>query len=329
MSDILSIAQTLDNVEKTFSAPNTNQLAGANMTLMRENLSEVITRLPQKETNIRDRLQRKKGAGLAASWNVLSSFGVGNAPFAEGGTPQEDATSYVRRTAIYKELGKTKSITDKMIAAGRSFTDIEAELTEVAMREIIQDEEQLIITGNETNNPLEFDGLHSYIATHVVDDANSPLGFRTALLDDGIATLLNAHAVRPTAIYCSYGMKKAINQSLAGDVRVNLNMGNEVAVGVDVSFYQSMIGKLPIIPTFAITNNALTVSGQQYTVSDIYIVTEKWQGQDVLFMEDLYPLGKSYLDRTGAAIKFMVTECTVLVCRAQEYQYLIKNVRIA
>ena len=33
------------------------------------------------------------------------------------------------------------------------------------------------------------------------------------------------------------------------------------------------------------------------------------------------------LDRTGAAIKFMVTEATVFVCRADEFQVAITNVR--
>jgi len=46
-------------------------------------------------------------------------------------------------------------------------------------------------------------------------------------------------------------------------------------------------------------------------------------------MEDLYPLGKGMLDRTGAAINFMVTECTVLVCRAEEFHFKIRNIRVA
>jgi hypothetical protein len=33
-----------------------------------------------------------------------------------------------------------------MLAAGKSFIELEGELTEVALREVIQDEEQLIIT---------------------------------------------------------------------------------------------------------------------------------------------------------------------------------------
>jgi len=329
MDEKNNINQTLESIAKAMNTPAAAGLAGAGMTLMRENLASSITRLTNRETNIRDRLTRKTGSGMAASWNVLTQIGVGNSPFAEGGTPTEDATVYARRTAIYKELGKVKAISDRMISAGKSFTDIEAELTEVAMREVIQDEEQLIVTGDSGASVLEFDGLDTYITTNRTDDANNALGFRTEILETEIAKIQSTYGVRVTAIYCSYGMKKAINQYLAGDVRVNLDASNEVGIGVDVTFYQSMIGKLPFIATTAIADDTTSYPGN--TVSNIYLVTEKTQGQDVLYMEDMqdYSLGKKYLDRTGAAIKFMVTEATTLVCRAEEFQAVIENVRVS
>jgi len=72
------------------------------------------------------------------------------------------------------------------------------------------------------------------------------------------------------------------------------------------------------VPTQEITKATdwKSVSASVYaghTVGDIYVVTEKTRGQDVLYMEDLYPLSKDMLARTGAAVPFMVTECTVLV----------------
>jgi hypothetical protein len=322
MSDIL---KTLEQVEKALSTP---AYPGSLPTLVRENLDGFINRLPLKETNIRDRLPRKAGSGLAASWNVMTAMGVGNSAFAEGGTPNESATTYQRRSAIYKELGKVKAVTDRMIAAGKTFIDVEAELTEVALREVIQDEEQLIITGDINVSALQFDGIKKGITTNVIDDNNNALGFRTDLLEQGIETLLEEYAIRPTAIYIGYGMKRKVNQSLAGDVRVELTQGNEVSTGVDVGFYQSMIGKIPFICTFAIAGDATTYVATSNVVEDIYIVTEKAQGQDVIYMEDLYGLGKSMLDRTGAAIKFMVTEATVLVNRAEEFHVKIRNVRV-
>ncbi|MDA3840620.1 MAG: hypothetical protein PF572_06075 [Patescibacteria group bacterium] len=211
----------------------------------------------------------------------MTSKGFGNSEFAEGGTPNEDATGYARRSAIYKELGKTKSITDKMLAAGKSFLDQEAEQTEVAIRETIEDEEQYIITGDATTSPLQYDGLDSYISTNITDDNNNALGFRTDLIDAAIQTLLNSYGMRATAIYCSYGMQRAINNSLGGDVRVNLDQTNEVSSGVNVTSIQTSIGKLPIINTYGISDDSSTYAGS--TVSDLYIVTEKARGQDALF----------------------------------------------
>lgn len=231
------IQNTLDQVEKMMTTPA--YIQGAILT--RENLDGYIDKLPFRDTPLRDRLPRKKGSGLAASWNVLTSIGVGTSAFAEGTTPIEDPTGYGRRSAIYAELGKTKSLSDKMHYAGMSFVELESELTEVAMREVIQDEEQYIITGDSIVNPLEFNGLKKYITTNIPDDNNNALGFRTDLLDSAIQTLLNNYSVKPTAIYVGYGMKRAINQSLAGDVRVNLDQTNTVSTGVDVGFFQSMI----------------------------------------------------------------------------------------
>ena len=320
----MDIKQTLENVEKALGTPT--YIQGAILT--RENLDAFITRLTVKETPIRDRLPRKTGSGLAASWNVLTAMGVGTSPFAEGTTPTESTTTYERRSAIYKELGKTKSITDRMLAAGKSFIELESELTEVALRETIQDEEQLIITGDTTVSALQFNGLSAGITgLNIQDQNNDALGYSNNLLDKAIEYLLNTYAVRATAVYVGFGMKRVINQSLAGDVRVNLDQTNVVSTGVDVGFYQSMIGKIPFVASFAIAQN--TVSYPGFTVEDIFVVTEKHSGQDVIYMEDLYGMGKSMLDRTGAAIKFMVTEATVFINRAEEFNIRIANVRLS
>jgi hypothetical protein len=316
----MDLEKLLAQVEKTLST----QVGGADRTtLVRENLSGVISSLVDKETNVRDRLTRKPGSGLAAAWNVLSAITTGDSAFTEGGVPTEDDATYALRTAVYKELGKKKSITDRMIAAGKTFGDVEAEQTEVALREVIQDEEQYIITGDAVGHPLQFSGLATLIGAGT-DDNNDALGFRTDLWDKEITGLMRDHAVRPTALYVGHGLKRCINQSLAGEVRVNLDATNQVSTGVEVNFAQTAAGKLPIISTFAIASSAMGAN----LVEDFYVVTEKYKGQDNLYMEDLYDLGKVPLARVGAAISFMITESTVLVCRAKEFNARVQNVRV-
>jgi len=314
----------LNNVlEKLEKAINTT--TGAD--LIRENLSGYIDKLAYKRTPIRDRLMRRPGSGASAVWNVLTAIGTGNSAFAEGGTPTENDATYDQRSAIYKELGKTKTITDKQIAAGANFIDQEAEQTDVAMHEVLQDEEVYIISGNATTAPTQFNGLDTYITTNINDDNNDALGFRTDLLDEAVQDLIETYGIIPTAIYCSPGMKRAINQHLNGNQRVNIDNTNNPTMGIDVNFYQSMMGKLPIIATTAISNDSTTYAG--YVVGDIYVVTETSIGQPVLYMEDLYPMSKIPLARTGAGIKFMITESTVLVCRSEEMMVKISNVRIS
>lgn len=323
----MSIEKVLGNVEKTISTTTAGGSAGLSTNvLVRENLADAITKLSYLETAIRDRLSRKQGSGLAASWVVMTGITAGNSAFAEGGTPTEDNASSARRSAVYAEYGKKKSITDKMMAAGRSFADEEALQTEIAMREVVQDEERDIITGNATTNPLQFNGLQQYVTTNVTDDANGPLGFRIDLIDAAAEQIWKVRGARPTAVYSGYGMKRAINNSLVGDQRVNPNdTSAKSTTGIDVGFVQTMLGKLEIVPTIAISGSA---SGAN-TVEELYIVTEQKMGEDVLYMEDLYALGKVPLARTGAAVSFMVTESTVLVCRAEEFQYKYQNVRVA
>lgn len=318
----MSLLDTLNNVEKTLSTPT--YIEGA--ILVRENLDSYINRLPLKETPIRDRLKRKVGNWLAASWNVMTTLWVGNSAFAEGWTPTEDATGYVRRSASYKEFGKTKSITDKMLAAGANFLEQESEQIEVAIRETIQDEEQFIITWDVWVSALQFDWLSKWITTNVIDDNNNALGFRPDLLNQGIELAMVNYWVRPTAIYTGYWMQRAIDDSLSGDVRVNLNAGNEVSTWLRVKSFASMAGNLEFVNTFAIQWDAVTYVGN--TVETLFIVCENTSGQSVIYMEDLYGLGKSNLAKTWASIKFMVTECTVLVNRAEEFQIKISNIRV-
>lgn len=321
------VQATLDRVEKTISTATAGGVASlASSVLVRENLSNLIERLTDKETNIRNRLPRKTGSGLAAAWNVLTAITLGNSPFTEGGTPTENDATYARRHAAYKELGKKKSITDRMIAAGASFTDQEAEQVMNGIQEVIQDEEQLLITGDSVGFPLQFDGLETYITSNLVDDNNHALGFRVDLVDSAVENTWKTYGVRSTALYSGYGMKRAINQHLIGDVRVELTASNTVAAGLDVGFIQTMIGKLPIVPTFAVATDTATYTPNH--VEDLYVVCERAKGHDVLYMEDLYPIGKQMLDRTGAAINFMITECTVMICRAQEFQTRIQNIRV-
>ena len=62
-----------------------------------------------------------------------------------------------------------------MIASGRSFADIEAEIAESSLRAVIQNEEWAIFKGSNAVNPLSFDGFDVQLVTNVSDNAGAAL----------------------------------------------------------------------------------------------------------------------------------------------------------
>lgn len=314
----MSVIDTLNNVEKTLSTPT--YIEGA--ILSRENLSGEIVNLLNRNTPVRDRLPRTQGSWIAASWNVLTAMGVGNSAFAEWALPTEDATTYTRRSAIYKCLWKTKSITDLMIAAGRSFIDIEAQELEVAMLEVVKDEEQFIITWDTAVSALQFDWLKKEIVTNVIDDNNNALGYRPDLINQAIELLQNTYWVNPTAILDWYGMQRVINDSLTPNRFI---AGNEATSWITIQNFASTAWMLPLVTTPAIKWD--TVSFPWNTVESIYVITERTPTQ-VVYMEDLVGLRKEMTGKVNTSVKFFVAEYTVFVNRAEEFHVEIQNVRV-
>ena len=129
-----SIDKALTRFEKTvnisFAGPVPTSL------LARQDLESAIVVLSDRMTPFRDRVTRIKGEGLAHLWNQRTSLGtltdgpmaLVNLFYADGQLPPSTDPSYVQKTAAYKYLGTTAVITGPMIASGRSYIDIEAEI---------------------------------------------------------------------------------------------------------------------------------------------------------------------------------------------------------
>lgn len=70
-------------------------------------------------------------------------MGLVNLFYADGALPTENDPAYVQKTAAYSYLGITGVISGPMIASGRSYMDIEAEVAEAALRAIIQAKQKI------------------------------------------------------------------------------------------------------------------------------------------------------------------------------------------
>ena len=105
--------------------------------LARQNLEAEVVKLTNRNTPLRDMIKRVRGEGLAHLWNVRKSLGQlpsNDSPlevlYPDGGFSTQSDPKYVQKTAAYEYLGVTGVITGPMIASGRSFMDIEAEVAE-------------------------------------------------------------------------------------------------------------------------------------------------------------------------------------------------------
>ena len=314
----MSIIDTLNNVNKTLSSAT--YIDGA--ILQNENLSQEIVNLLNRQTPVRDRLPRVAGSGWAASWNVLTAMWVGNSAFAEWALPTEDATSCVRRHAVYKLLWKTKSITDYAIKTWASFIDLAAQELEVAMLEVIKDEEQFIITWDTAVSALQFDGIKKTIVTNVIDDNNNALGYRADLINQAIELLQTNYGVNPTVILDWFGMQRVINDSLSPNRFI---AGNSATSWITIQNFASSAWLLDFVTTPAIKWDAVTFAWN--TVESIYVITEN-VSSNVVYMSDLMGLRQDDIGKVNSSYKFFVSEYTVLVNRAEEFHVEIQNVRV-
>ena len=184
----------------------------------------------------------------------------------------------------------TAVITGPMIASGRSYADIEAEIAESSLRAIIQNEEWALFKGDSSINTLSFDGLDVQLKTNVSDNAGAALsatGVTIPAFDKLIKLIRLQGANRIDGIYLSYGLQNIVNQIIATQARyfVNMEQSASLIAGDNVTSYNGALGPIPVIGDFFCNAslpypiNAAGSSGAQgNAVSDVYFVRHDEQG---------------------------------------------------
>ena len=262
MNDKSRLERALEKFEKTintsFAGPVPNSL------LARQDLESVIVVLSDRGTPFRDKVSRIKGEGLAHLWNQrtrLDTLADGPAGlvqlfYADGNLPNEQDPTYVQKTAAYKYLGTTAVITGPMIASGRSYIDIEAEIAEAALRRIIQAEEWAIFNGDSSINTLSFDGFSVQIVTNVVNNAAAALtatGTTIPVFDKVIKLIRLQGGTKLDAIFLSFGLQTVVNQIISPAARYFIQNDGSIdslKAGAHVVSYQSPIGPVPVVGDF-------------------------------------------------------------------------------
>jgi hypothetical protein len=335
--------RALERVEKdidtSFAGPIPNSL------LARQDLESVIVVLSDRGTPFRDKVTRMKGEGLAHLWNQRTRLdtvaqgpaGLVNLFYADGQLPSQQDPTYVQKTAAYKYLGTTAVITGPMIASGRSYMDIEAEIAEAALRRIIQAEEWAIFNANSSITPLSFDGFSVQIVTNVVNNLAAALtatGTTIPAFDKVIKLIRNQGGTKLDAIYCSFGVQTVVNQIISAAARYfiqNDANADSLKAGANVVSYQSPIGPVPVVGDFFV-NAALPYSFAAYagssgaagnSVSNVYFLRYDDQGCQMI---DLVPIGRTELAKLADTVRFYLNEYTILALKGEPWVGALLNV---
>lgn len=335
--------RALDKFEKavniSFAGPVPNSL------LARQDLESAIVVLSDRQTPFRDRVSRIKGDGLAHLWNQRTRLdNVSDGPqglvqlfYADGNLPNATDPTYIQKTAAYVYLGTTAVITGPMIASGRSYIDIEAEVAEAALRRIIQAEEWAIFNADASVQPLAFNGLNVQIVTNVVNNGAAALtanGVTIPQFDKVIKLIRLQGGSKVDAIYMSFGMQAIVNQIISPAARYYIGLDtkeNIVQAGDHVVSYQSPIGPVAVMGDFFV-NPALPYpinfagsSGQTGNlVSNAYFLRYDEQG---IQMVDLVPIGRTELAKIADTVRFYLNEYTVLACKAEPWLGNLTNIQ--
>lgn len=339
---ISRVEKALDTFEKdvdtSFAGPIPSSL------LARQDLEEALIVLSDRLTPFRDRVTRIKGEGLAHLWNQRKSLGtLANGPqalvnlfYADGQLPPENDPSYVQKTAAYRYLGTTCVVTGPMIASGRSYMDIEAEIAEAGLRRVIQAEEWACFNSDSSVNAAAFDGFNVQLVTNVSSNSGAALvaaGVTIPAFDKLIKYIRNQGGNKIDGVYVSYGVQTVINEIISPAARYFINIDRETGnlqAGDNVVSYQSPIGPIPVVGDFFVNpalpypyNPAGSSGAEGSSLSNAYFVRYDNQGAE---MVDLVPIGRTELAKIADTVRFYINEYTVLAVKGEPWLGILDNI---
>ena len=223
-----------------------------------------------------------------------------------------------------------------MIASGRSYIDIEAEIAEAALRRIIQAEEWADFHGQSSVNSLSYDGLDVQQVTNVVSNAGAALtasGVVIPAFDKIIKLIRLQGGNKLDGIYLSFGLQTQVNAIISPQARYFINVDqkdNRLGAGEHVVSYMSPLGSIPVIGDFFCNpalpypiNDAGSSGATGNLVSTAYFLRHDDQG---IQMVDLVPLGRTELAKIADTVRFYLNEYIVLALKAEPWTGSLTNI---
>lgn len=155
---LAQINQKIADFEKTITSTQT-------AFPVMENLSAEAKLVINTQTPLLNRFPTKQGAGAAAAWREITSFGSDPSSvfYSEGGTPSSRTTVYATRSETYRQLGLDGGVTGLAVAAGGNFQDQLAAEKRNTIFHLKNLEEVALISAPGTG--ITFSGLLTQITT--------------------------------------------------------------------------------------------------------------------------------------------------------------------
>ncbi len=306
----------------------------------RQELDGVILSIANRMTPFRDRITRKAGVGSAFTFNLRDSlFASGEsadprkAVYGDGDLPQTKSSKYYTKTAAYKAIGYTGSVTGLAQAQGAALVNLYADEIEATTRRVIQAEEWLDFWGDSsytdiTTGEASYDGLDALITTNVIDAAGAEI---SKTLIDQACNLIGQQGGFATHMFTSFRVSDKINNlyNSAAQVIVNGEGRDNLVYGDYVTKVRTSVGVLDIVADFFINpgntyplSNGATSTPSGNATSTVFILCMPY-----IEMIDLQSLGMEELGRTADKRDFYVNEYTALKVKAEPWCAKITNVK--
>lgn len=317
-ADVGAFAKAVETIATNTFDPETRSIWSP------ENLDQIVKLIIPKDTPLRNRFGRVPGMGQATAWERLTSklhvtsggaAGIGTntaIEFADGTAPNETAQSFVVESAAYKLLGRKIQVGGLAIAAsnqrpgGNQFEQRRRH----KVVEVMLGEEELIIGGDKTVNPLQFDGLTKQITT------NS--GVRSLLTVSGvntdIANTVYKEGGSPSLLIGNARVMKSLSDELQGTgtiQRVVVDDQGNATGGLKVS---KMVN--------AVDGTTMDLVTSRYVADNAFLIQENdVTGESVIEMDELIPLSQIDVPTTVFASTAFVVEAVALKVMAEPWQF--------
>jgi hypothetical protein len=311
-----------------------------------------VTRVHPQDTPVLNRLPRIPGQAPEARWKVVEKVGFGRPDemsnvFETGEVPTltEMDTTYREHVAPYKFVHQLKSVSFQAVAAAANFTNLISLEIANAMIALSLRQEWLVLNGNQSVNPNQFDGLIRWATQYGVvrfinqDGADSVRGLTLNDVYDLINTLYTNFGALPRVLIAHPRLQFELTRMWVALYRTAVG----VEAGIDYPgtilrgfplFWRDVTTEL-VLTRFAPVYE-ITVGGEPVTVTDIIIMDDQVELPEAVagneprnagaFMIDLIPPQVVFLAPLTAAHRILAMTSTVLAPRAPQFIGVLKGV---